>query len=301
MGGVDWGGIDRDKFDAKTAKLGGVTFAFRKLYQAPYGVDAGFAADWAAMLEADIVRFAYVFPDYRANAEPARKQVERMWAAFVAAGGWSIGDGALMVDVEFPGGKLPRPIPELVVFLQDFILAVKELFGCWAIIYASDRNWAGTDTDALRNPKTWITDRCPLLVKTGYVRAARQAPAPAPTGRPRTPAAWMAPSSPGAWANQYQGDAIGQPGFSSTVDEDRFLTLTRENATPEDAGRIAWVQRTLAILGEPYRGPIAASGTWDDDLDRALSAFQTHEGLDPDKVIGARTFARLSRQAGATS
>jgi hypothetical protein len=283
--GADWGAIDDNRNpNLVAARAAGVTFGIRKLYQSPYGGDVGFAAEWAAMRAADIVRGCYLFPDLRPTAIPARAQVDAAAAELARAGGLAADDMAPAMDVEFPGGKLPRRIYEIVSFLEDFARAMFDVFGCWSIVYTSQRVWDGSDTDALRAPHSWIPDRCPLWVKTAYVRSARQPVAGAPMGRPRMPLAWAASSSPGAWINQFQGDAIGVPGFTSTVDVNRWLFLSRATATAEDAGRVAWVQRKLGVA--------TSAGTWDDATEAAVRELQ---GEHADGIIGPHTFALLSR------
>lgn len=283
--GFDIAGAESIGDDFHRVRAAGFSFGLVKLYQAPYGPDRGFAVAWPKMLEAGITRGPYIFPDCRPGAASAINQVREAWAAFVAAGGWSAGDMTASVDVEFPGGKLPQSIHGIIAFLEDFVTAVRQVFGCWPMIYTSARVWDGTDTDALRAPTSWIPSCCPLWDKTGYIRAARQRdPGVTPTGRPKIPAAWA--RGPGAWINQYNGDVIDEPGFSSTVDVNRMLGLSKLTATAEDAGRVDWV---AGLLG------VKAGGVWTSELDARVRAAQIAAGLDGDGDIGARTFARLSR------
>lgn len=272
------------------ARDAGFTFGFVKLYQAPYGVDRGFASAWPRMLAAGVRRGAYIFPDYRPGAASPRAQVAAAYAEFVRCGGWSDGDIAIAIDVEFPGGHLPQGITGIVAFLASFVDEVTHVFGCRPILYTSARVWDGTDTDALRGPISWITDECPLWVKTGYVRAARQ-PLPdfVPSGRPKMPRAWELPSSPGAWINQWDGDVIGIPGMVATADVNRPLNLNRDNAgDAAELGRVRWVRRKLGL---------GLAGGWDVEMQNALAAFQGARGLVTDLDIGIGTFAALSRIA----
>lgn len=287
--GFDIAGREGIGDDFVKARAAGFTFGFVKLYQAPYGADGGFAKAWPKVLEAGITRAPYIFPDYRPNAATVMVQVNAAWAAFVAAGGWSPGDMAVGVDVEFPGGKLPQSIPGIIAFLEDFVTAVKTVFGCWPIIYTSARVWDGTDTDALRGPTSWVPTKCDLWDKTAYIRAAGQPdPGYVPTGRPKMPVAWTKPNSPGCFINQYGGDVVQEPGFSATIDTNRFLTLGRLNATAEDAGRINSIAAKLGVV---------TNGVWTDELDAKLRAFQASFGGDADAIIGVITYARLSRMS----
>ncbi len=287
--GIDWAGIDGNRNpDLAAARAAGVTFGFRKAYQSPYGPDSGFARDWAAMLAAGVVRSAYVFPDVRPGAAAAARQVDGFATALDVAGGLQPGDMAPAFDVEFPGGKLPRPIAEIVAFLEDFATAMHTTFGCWPILYTSARVWDGSDTDALRAPKSWLPDRCPLWDKTGYRHqaGARIDVTSSPTGRPKMPAAWSKATSPGAWVNQWDGDQKGLAGFSSTIDVNRFLGSSQASVTPADAGRVSWLQTRVGV---------AATGTWDKATDVAIRAWQTAAGLVSDGDIGPKSFSRLSR------
>jgi len=285
--GFDIAGGESIGDDFKKARAAGFTFGFVKLYQAPYGPDGGFPKAWPKVLEAGITRAPYIFPDYHPNAATAMTQVKAAWSAFVAAGGWSPGDMTVGVDVEFPGGKLPQSIAGIIAFLEDFVTAVKTVFGCWPIIYTSARVWDGTDTDALRGPTSWIPTKCDLWDKTAYVRAARQKdPGFVPTGRPKAPVAWTKPNSPGVSVNQWDGDVIDEPGFSATIDLNRFITLSRANATAEDAGRINAFGAKLGVV---------TNGVWTDEFDAKLRAFQTSFGGQPDAIIGVITYAHLSR------
>lgn len=285
--GFDIAGGESIGDDFVRARAAGFTFGFVKLYQAPYGPDGGFPKAWPKVLAAGITRAPYIFPDYRPTAATAMDQVKAAWAWFVASGGWDASDMTLGVDVEFPGGKLPQSIAGIIAFLEDFVTAVKTVFGCWPIIYTSARVWDGTDTDALRGPKSWIPTKCPLWDKTAYIRAARQKdPGVVPTGRPKMPAAWMKSDSPGCDCNQFNGDVVDEPGFSATIDTNRFLTLSRANATAEDAGRINSFAAKLGVV---------ANGVWTDEFDAKVRELQTSFGGQADGVIGVLTYARLSR------
>src|SRR5215472_16978133 len=83
------------------------------------------------------------------------------------------------------------------------------------------------------------------------------------------------------WIHQYQGDAIGLPGFApGNVDMNRFHTTVRG-----DAGeRVKWVQRRLRI---------AQNGTFDAAMEGALRTFQARNGLPASGQVDPRTFAYL--------
>jgi peptidoglycan hydrolase-like protein with peptidoglycan-binding domain len=82
------------------------------------------------------------------------------------------------------------------------------------------------------------------------------------------------------WIHQYQGDAINWPGFSNTVDCNRFNLMY-----PGDKGaRVSWVQRRVGAAPDGSYGP---------KTEAAVKNFQNKNGLSADGVIGPLTFAPL--------
>jgi hypothetical protein len=297
--GFDWfGGDGNGAIDFVKAKGFGMRFGIRKLTQPPYGKDGGFDRDWQGMRDAGIARFLYIFNDARRGAASAMAQIENA-ASFLGPRGLEPEDGAPCFDIEFPHG-LPRSRQELAAFYDEVAAAIRTVFGCDGIPYSSQRVVDTVDTDTLGDPSWTLPQTCPLWVKTGYRLAARSPIDPVtPTGMPRSPRAWIAPSSPGPWIHQYQGDAIGVPGFAGTVDVNRFLHLSASTIGPADTGRIAWVRRQLQRFASRTTPSAVyfttdASG-WDAELERAVRDFQTANRLGSDGDIGPATFARLSR------
>jgi hypothetical protein len=283
--GIDYAGIDENRApDFAKARAAGVTFCIRKAVQSPYGQDHGLFVEWPAIAAAGIVRGAYLFPDLKPGAATPTVQVDAMVNALKMAGGLGPDDLAPAMDVEFPGGHLPRPIAACVEFLHELATVMRDAFGCWPLLYTSARVWDGSDTDALRQPASWLPASCPLWVKTGYVhQAGTKYSTAAPTGRPKMPFGWSIAPSPGAWIQQWDGDQRGVPGMSSTVDINRFIGLNRASSVGDT--RVAWVNRKLGV-SDVY---------WTDATDAKLAAFQRDCGLVADADIGPRTFARLSR------
>jgi peptidoglycan hydrolase-like protein with peptidoglycan-binding domain len=95
---------------------------------------------------------------------------------------------------------------------------------------------------------------------------------------PRVPRPWGDPSD--WWIHQYQGDAVALPGFSRTIDMNRFNGMVK-GAT---GARVKWVQRRLSI---------AETGTFDAAMLAKVVAFQADSDLLADGIIGPRTFAAL--------
>ena len=87
------------------------------------------------------------------------------------------------------------------------------------MIYTSARVWH-EDLQDIPSP---ACGTCPGWIKVAYPWKERQAPHPESV--PRTvplPAPWNTTNSPGAFIEQFQGDALRVPGFSSTVDLNVF-------------------------------------------------------------------------------
>lgn len=114
----------------------------------------------------------------------------------------------------------------------------------------------------------------PLWIKMPYPWKEHNAPhpesCPAVGALPRP---WRRTDSPGAWIEQYQGDAIGSPGFSATVDLNRFLPYI-DDGRPDT--RTPWMRKYLAARGMVY-----------------VTDLQKHGGRVADKVIGPNTFCDL--------
>jgi hypothetical protein len=83
------------------------------------------------------------------------------------------------------------------------------------------------------------------------------------------------------WIHQYQGDAIGLPGFASgNVDMNRFNPMI----LGARGDRVRWVQRRLGI---------AQSGSYDAASQTALRQFQRNNESSQSGMIDPETFARL--------
>lgn len=97
-------------------------------------------------------------------------------------------------------------------------------------------------------------------------------------GHPATPPPWG-----GQWiVQQYQGDALGYPGFISTIDLDRINVL-REGATGDT---VKWIQRRL--------GSVVVDGIWGPQTTTAVKVFQRAMLLVDDGICGYYTYACLA-------
>lgn len=268
---------------ARTAGVGvaiirrSVTYWDRSAQAYRLRADRAYARDAQAARDAGLVVGSYLFPAFGLHAPSPAEQV----ANFVAAeGDVRIGtDLPPALDVEFPGngvadtGQSQRAVLGLV---QLFVQELQHHYGCLPMIYTSHVEWC--DSNGLGGPPApWIKD-CPLWVKVPYRLVARRPPDEEPAAAPQLPPPWL---DRGWWLRQSQGDALGFHGFSSTVDLGDFQLLDATTGLTDP--RWAWVCLQLRCAQE--------------DVGRALEAFQTSRGLQPDRIVGPRTLAALAAVA----
>lgn len=251
--GVDYASVDRNKLpDYKQLKVAGCEFVWLR---ASYGVmpDQTFARDWADLATAGFVRGAYMFPVLPLTATPER-QVQVFVDAVKAHGGLRPGiDFPPCLDIEFPGHGIAATGLDRVgvmAWLRRAIAALRAVFGCWPILYTSGRVWNDHDADCLGNPPAPDLVECPLWLARYPYKTREPAVLPPPAGllAPPVPTPWG-----DAWvAHQYQGDALGVPGMSSTVDVDRF----RVARLGDHGGHVALAQRRMRLTADGVFGPL---------------------------------------------
>lgn len=297
--GIDYASVDANKVpNLQSAKKAGMQFA---IVRATYGFtkDSAFQRDWKSLAAAGVVRGAYMFPVMH-KSRPPEPQIAAFAAAIKKAGGLVPGkDLPPVLDVEFPKGIKATGMTRLQCL--DWVLRAANLledeFGCLPMLYTSARVWDGEDDDSLdldRVPVPALVD-CPLwLARYPYkLRIASHHLPRQRDGLKVPPVPKQLGDATDIWFHQYQGDAKGFPGFSSTVDLNRFFPLSQKiaHATRGSQEKVKWVQRKLATHGRDV-GP--DDGWWGDRTERALREFQSVRGLTGDGVVGLRTFCALS-------
>jgi peptidoglycan hydrolase-like protein with peptidoglycan-binding domain len=186
------------------------------------------------------------------------------------------------VDVEFestegrPGTGLT--IGQALEWVEAAWQVLFEVYGAAPLLYTSERIWVEEFDNApaprLIESPLWLAKPWPWAVRT----LARRDAAFFADGRhdPRVPRPWGS-----QWfIHQYQGDALGFPGFSATVDINRFRT-TSDGAAGD---HVKWMQRRLGI---------DESGAFDAATREAAVAHQSANGLVADGIVGPKTFASL--------
>jgi lysozyme len=244
--------------------------------------DNYFRRTWPELKDAGLVRGAYLFLVFPRQGAWPSSPVTQARAFIKTVGNLDESDLAPALDVEADTwqntGMKP---PQLLEGVRAAWKTLRDYYGAAPIIYTSRRVWievlGNLPAPDLAESPLWVKDY-PYKLRT----PAHYDPQPFASGQldPRMPAPWGDAAS--WWIHQYQGDALGLPGFSRTVDMNRFNTTV----SGASGDRVRWVQRRLGI---------PQSGAFDAATERELRAFQNKKGIDADGVINPRTFAYLSR------
>jgi GH25 family lysozyme M1 (1,4-beta-N-acetylmuramidase) len=232
-------------------------------------VDPTLARDRAAAGAAGLQIGPYVILGW--HADPAA-QVANLVAAY---GQPQRGDLPPALDIEgVPGVTAAQALAKIETALSALRSHYRTV-----MIYTSAVWWS----EKLDNATSTACGACPLWLKVGYPWKARNPPHPEdiPAAAP-VPMPWRTSGSPGVFIVQFQGDAINVPGFTSTVDINKFRNYV---ASSSDA-RTPWVRGKLNEQGFP-------TGSTNATLATAIRGFQARHGLSVDGVIGPITWAAL--------
>ena len=285
MFGVDYASVDgNNPPDWAAAKASGLTFVIAR---GAYGVyhDPIMPRDWDAIRRAGLVRGAYLFLRYMKDGVTPEDQVKAFEAAI--PGGFASTDFAPALDVEFPGGLAATGMTaaEAIAWTTRAWRAMVDTFGVAPMIYTSARVWA----EDLHNPMIQeLLESAPWLAKPWpwAVRSPARLRWPYTGGDfdPTVPPMW---GRQNWWIHQYQGDALRCPGFTATVDLNRFHDL----ACGETSTRVTWMLRRL---GPIERIDPMQAATFDAFTATRVREFQRAWHLVDDGIVGVRTFAALS-------
>lgn len=278
MLGVDYASVDSDKPpDLAAARAAGLRFAFVRATYAKWA-DPTAARDRDAIRKAGLVFGAYLFPVMATSSPEPEEQV----AAFVLAAGLDrTRDFAPVIDLEWPGGitKTGRTRAQVVEWIDRAIVALKLVYGCVPIVYSSARVLDGNDADGLAGAAGEHLGGCPLWLARYPYKTRIEAQLTADVAAPPVPVS-LGRDAQDWWVHQFQGDAVHFPGFTATVDVNRFHML----AHGESGTRVRWLQQRIGVTDEGFGDATFA----------AVKAFQTKLGLDADGVVGPATFAAAS-------
>lgn len=279
--GLDYASVDNDRPpDLAAARAAGVRFAIIRAAYAAWQ-DPTCARDRDAICAAGLTFGAYMFPLLGASNPPPETQVK------VALTGAELIPGRdlpLVLDIEFPRGLAGtgRTRTEAAAWIGRAVQAVRSETGVDPMIYSSQRVLDGSDGTALAGAVNEAIRGCPLWL----ARYPYRTRIPAVTGEqaaalPAPPVPHVAGDADDWWCWRYQGDALQLPGFSSTVDLDRWNPLRRGAR----GARVSWAQRRLGL---------AETGAWDPETEAAVIALQLDRGLVADGIVGPATFAALA-------
>jgi GH25 family lysozyme M1 (1,4-beta-N-acetylmuramidase) len=273
--GIDYASVDSDPPpDFSAARRWGARFAvIRTAYT--FGslarTDPTWARDHVAARTAGLQVAPYLILGW--SVDPAA-QVEQLVAAYSSPGD---GDLPVALDIEGVTGVEPR---QAIAKVDVTVAALQARYGT-VMIYTSCVKWA----EQLGNLPSEIVGSCPLWLKVGYPWNPRNPPHLESVPRvTEVPPPWRATGSPGAFIEQFQGDAVDVPGFARTVDLSVFLPFVASASDP----RTTWVRSKLFAAGFPDDSTPTA-------LNSAIRSFQAAHGLSIDGEIGPATWAALCR------
>lgn len=288
--GSDRGSVDGGTRDYAAFKRAGGSFAIvRGSYERWADRDA--RADLEAIVAAGLVPGAYLFP-LPGKAHPSPQEQVRIFAEALP----TMGPGWLtpILDVEFPNGIAGTGLTrrEVITWILKCGASMELTFGVDEMWYSSERVMDGGDADALDADRLFTTAESQAVAHlplwlARYPVGARRPPLSADFMEhlppPPSPKAW---GPNGCWLHQIQGDALGELGFSSTVDLNRWFAL----GFGSQGSRVRWVQDRLGYAED--------NGGVFDAVTRDLTRdFQTATpGLLPDAVVGPMTFSHLAWQ-----
>jgi len=280
--GLDVASVDANKsIDWTAAKQVAFTFAIPR---AAWGTsqDSIYAAEWLKLQRAGYVRGGYLFLRFPSNGKPAPSPTAQATAMCNIVGSLTPDCLPPSLDVEFPGNGASdtgMTVAQLIAGIMEAWDVLYNFYKVAPMVYTSARV-IREDLNDKPFPVRMLTS--PLwLARYYYNSGPAVANPPDSMAPPPVPTQWNDPDW--WWVHQYQGDATGVPGFTNTVDLNRFNPMSKGAA----GERVKWVQRRIGLTGASVDGKFGPA------TDAALRRFQTAQKLTVDGLIGPATFARL--------
>lgn len=153
-------------------------------------------------------------------------------------------------------------------------------YGVWPGMYSGARVWeenlGNHEAGELANCPLWLAKPWPWVINSQVHLDG------APTFSPK-----LIPEFGNQWfIYQYQGDAIGWPGFNKTVDANRFRVF----GPGAKGDHVKWTQHRLGFRGT------AVDGDYGPQTTAAVKALQAKYKLAADGFVGLDTFTPLGWQ-----
>ncbi len=279
--GPDWASVDKNiSVNLMQARSAGARFAIvRAIYgrsvhpgdNTPYR-DPEWMKYRDAITVANLRRSAYLFICYpKTGVEtPTPEAQAQAFIDYVQLEPFK--DMVPMIDVEQASDMLNAE--GIYAWTLRIAKALRAHYGAWPGIYTSARVWS-EDLDhhspgPLLNCPLWLAKPWPWPIRSPVHLDG--APGYAPIPIPEFGNQY--------WIYQYQGDALGWPGFTSTCDANRFRVIG-EGAK---GAHVVWAQQRLGITADGIFGP---------KTKEAVKALQAKHHLAVDGIIGVNTFAPL--------
>lgn len=281
--GPDYASVDGNKLpDFTAAKAAGARFAIvRAVYGRPVGTgtatydDPTWARDKDAIKKAGLVRGAYLFICYPKTGvvTPSPEIQAKAFCDYVKLDKGR--DLPPIIDVEEASDTMRAD--EMFDWTVRIAEILRDNYGAWPMLYTSARVWAenlkGHSAGVLANCPLWLAKPWPWPVRTEVHLDGAPNYYPYPIVQFGDSTNW--------WVYQYQGDALGWPGFSSTVDANRFHTLKKGKT----GDVVKWVQARVGTTPD---------GIFGVNTETAVKSFQAKAGLSADGIVGPQTFAALA-------
>jgi GH25 family lysozyme M1 (1,4-beta-N-acetylmuramidase) len=270
--GVDYASVDGNKPpDFAKARAAGLSFAIIRgayTYEHSALADANLTRDRDAAQRAGLRVGTYLIVGYDPSGPSPEEQAQALIKAY---GARRENEMPVALDAEtnsLDHGKATGDARR--AWLERAYDALRAYYGV-VTTYTSANQWAENFGDAdsrLGDGPLWV--KVPYPWKAGQKPHPESCPAVGELPRP-----WRRPESPGAWIEQYQGDAKGSSGFSDTVDLNRFLPYVDDGRA--DA-RSQWVRARLAAANVAH-----------------VSELQHARSRVADSIVGPTTFCDLAR------
>jgi GH25 family lysozyme M1 (1,4-beta-N-acetylmuramidase) len=280
--GLDYASVDGNKTpDFAAAKAAGARFMLVRAIYGRGGPNAGpycdpcWARDKDAIVRAGLKRGAYLFlcfPRKGATTPTPEAQAQ----AFIDYVKLDVGrDFPPVIDVEEASDVITAD--EMFSWVCRAAQILKNAYGTLPMIYTSARVWHENLKDhaagVLKDCPLWLAKPWPWAIGTPVQLGG------APSYYPYAVIPFG--DSTYWWIYQYQGDGTGMPGFTSTVDLDRFQLVKKGMA----GDIVRWVQRRIGVT---------VDGIFGAATEAAVKSVQTRAGLAADGIVGPDTFAVLA-------